>query len=530
MKKIKKLFVAIALCFIMVFIASCNKKSSGIKASDIDMEITTTRDKATVKLTLADNDNVKKEKATFYINCYTVNSDSEDYRTKQDVSFVNSVYTSATVNFTSLAANQEYKFVLYVTFNGKDSKLLEKNASTSDEVSTTISSKEDFENNLTNDLDGEFKLTSDIDFGNEKIGLFTSEAKAFQGKLDGGIYDEAGKLIGCHKISNFQLTSNAFIGLFGYLKGATIKNLIIENVKADYSTRSSASIGGFIGYAVGSYIENVEVNNVSLSIAASSTAEHNTGAVVGLSERSTFKNVYAKDVEINYTSAKIKMNIGGFAGEMIGDALTEGITAKSCGVEGNIKLVSDYTSSGTNKEFINIGGFVGSLSAKGVIDDCYAKAEAIYGVNNQKRTFDLSIGGFVGTNKSNMYIKNSLAIAVINAYAGLLPEDDTTPDYSTEYLASGVAYIGGFIGKANGVFRGIEGSYCKESGMSYITANDLRKETVDDVETDKEVLYAGSFYGYVDSKSEPYIIDSDYITTEVPENLSERLKELLQVK
>lgn len=523
MKRIRRILAAFIAFFCLVFLASCGGSSSGVTAKDVDMDITTTKDKATVKLTLSENDNIKNKKAVLYIICNKVtdtNDESKDeYHSKQSVSFSNSVYTSSTVTFSSLITNQEYNFVLYVTFDGVDTKVTSKKAKTSETVSTTIASKDDFENNLLNDLKGEYTITSDIDLNNESINLFSSEPKAFQGKLDGGIYDSEGKLTGCHTIKNVKLSSASYIGLFGYTKGATIKNLIIEDVTFDVTSRSTASIGALIGYAINSYVENVTIKNFTCNLSASSLAEHNTGGVVGLAERSTFNSVYAENVNINYSSARVKVNVGLFAGAINGEALVNGIVCQSCGAKGSIKLVADYSASGEAKEYIYCGGFVGSVGFNGKIDDCYSVVDLTYSrKDTMARTFDLCLGGFVGTNTNNMNITNSLAIASVAAYAGILPTEGDTHDYSNNYLCSGAAYMGGFIGKANNVFRGISNSYAK-------LAKDIVLEGSAMKESD-QVVFAGDVYGSADDSK--YITDSALITTEVPSTLSEELQSLLK--
>ncbi len=522
MKKIKRIIAAIIGCFSLILLVACSNSSSGLSSSDVDMDITATKDKATIKLTLSENDNIKNGKAVLYITCYTVTDSTDSYHSKQTVSFSNSVYTSSTVTFSSLTANQEYKFTLFVTFGGSDSEVVSKTVTTSDTVSTTVSTADEFKTNLANDLDGEFSLTADIDFSGESISVFSSESKAFQGTLDGGIYDADGNLTGCHKISNFALTSASYIGLFGYLKNATIKNLIIEGVTADYTSRSTASIGCLAGYAVSSYVENVTINNFNLKISASSLAEHYTGGVVGQTDRCTFVDVTADNVTIAYSSARIKNTIGLFAGAINGEALVNSIAASGCGVKGSISLVAEYSSSADSTEYINVGGFAGSIGSNGQIDDCYTVSTITYSrKDTMARTFNLSIGGFVGTNTSNMYITNSLAVTSINAYAGALPTEGDGHDYSASKLASGTAYIGAFIGKATKVFRGIVESYAKESATRVVEA--LEYEDIDGV--NNVYLYNGDFYGsaYDDS----YMSSSSVITTEIPSNLSETLKALL---
>ena len=524
-----------------------DEEDSGITADDVDMQITTiNKSSATIKLTFTENENLVSGAATAYVTSYKIEDGEETSPQRQDVNFSGDIYTSATVSFSSLSENQEYHFVLYVTFNKKNKKIKTITGNTTTEVSKEITSKEDFTTNLVNDTDGEFVLTTDLDFSvdgeKESLSLFSTEAKAFMGTIDGGIYDNDGKLTGCHKISNFQVGSATYSGLFGYLKNATVKNLIIENVKVDFSSKSSSSIGTLAGYAIGSNIENVTVNNVTIDITSSSTAEHNTGGIVGYSKRTSFKNVIGDNIAINYKTAKIKINVGLFAGKITGDALIDDITAQNCGVTGSINLVSDYTASSGDAGAIYLGGFVGSLSSSGSIENCYTEATGTVSTNRQNgRTYDVYIGGFVGANgpeSSMMYIKDSLALIDITVYGGPISTDDAF-DYSTYYsdyyLATNRGYVGGFVGKANGAFRGITNSYVMQIDTPEIYATVERTVGEGDEATTETALYAGEFYGYYTGTAadkDTYLPECDQhvltSTSSAPSTLSEELIDLIE--
>lgn len=548
MKKLKGLITGIILCFGLLILAACGGKSSGITAKDVDMKVTTTSKTATIKLTFTENENLKTGAATCYIMAYKYIDGEETSGQRQDVKFTGDVYTSSTVSYSGLTNDIEYHFVLYVTFNKTSKKILTVSANTSSEVSTTISTVDEFKENLVADTKGEFSLSEDLDFAVEgeaqTLSLFTSEAKAFMGTLDGGIYDDNGNLTGCHKISNFKLGSGTYTGLFGYLKGAKIKNLIIENVSADYSSKSTSNIGALAGYSISSDIENVTINDVKFTISASSSAEHNTGGVVGYSKRSSYTDVVANDVTIDYTSAKIKINVGLFAGKLTGDALKNDTTCKNCGVSGKVILASDYTSSSGDEGYIYGGGFVGSLSSSGIIEDCYTECDTTYSTKRQDgRKYDLYFGGFVGANgpeSTMMHIKNCLAVIDVEVYGGPISTDSEF-DYSTYesgyYLATKYAYLGGFIGKTNGIFRGIFDSYVlwKDNATIYAT---LDRDILDDdqqVISTEEVYFAGEFVGKFtgdSSDKDTYLpsCDSHILTptsSSAPDNFTDTLKDVV---
>ncbi|MCG8540949.1 MAG: peptidase M26, partial [Clostridia bacterium] len=92
-------------------------------------------------------------------------------------------------------------------------------------------------NEIKNNLSAHYRLGNDIDLGNvewEPIGIQTM---AFTGVLDGAGY----------KISNLKIyqPQENYIGLFGYIDSATIKDLKVENV--DIEGRNY--VGALVGYA-----------------------------------------------------------------------------------------------------------------------------------------------------------------------------------------------------------------------------------------------------------------------------------------
>lgn len=86
-----------------------------------------------------------------------------------------------------------------------------------------------------------YKLTANIDLGGvawSPIGSGVG-ASAFQGTLDGD----------GHTISNLSVTSGSLVGLFGYIVGANISNIIFESATVK-STSSSSYAGTLAARAV----------------------------------------------------------------------------------------------------------------------------------------------------------------------------------------------------------------------------------------------------------------------------------------
>lgn len=86
-------------------------------------------------------------------------------------------------------------------------------------------------------------LTVNISLGGENnpwtpIG---TSANAFQGTFDGN----------CHVVSGLYIASGANVGLFGYVNGGTVRNLVVEG-----SITGSSNVAGIVGYLNGGKISN----------------------------------------------------------------------------------------------------------------------------------------------------------------------------------------------------------------------------------------------------------------------------------
>ncbi len=178
----------------------------------------------------------------------------------------------------------------------------------------TIRTEEDLVtfSNIVNGQNGETRkkytketvtLGRDLDLSTTRFNpIGMSGLKVFEGTFDGK----------GHTISNINIDStNNYVGLFGYVKNATIKNVGIESGSINSSKNS---VGGIVGYAIGT---------------------------------TTIENCYNK-ANISGTS-----KVGGIIGSS-----DDTITIENCYNAGNV--------TGTSK----VGGIVGELN-KGKINKCY---------------------------------------------------------------------------------------------------------------------------------------------------------------
>ncbi len=167
-----------------------------------------------------------------------------------------------------------------------------------------------------------FKLTNDIQMTSDNVWtpIGSSATNSFRGVFDGGK----------HEIWGVRPSPAAYMGLFGYTNGATIKNLFVETqIRATqtetmylgvlvgyatsttidncyamgqcagfvYSPKSDIKIytGGFIGYAVSCTVSNSHnyatvnaIDSICSLTAADNSAYTYAGGIAGYSEKSTY--------------------------------------------------------------------------------------------------------------------------------------------------------------------------------------------------------------------------------------------------
>ncbi len=183
-----------------------------------------------------------------------------------------------------------------------------------------------FANKVNEKRDGRFNavLTKDIDLGDEEwtpIGRKSGSIYPFT-----GIFDGNGKTIKGLKVAGDNKTPGQ--GLFGFVDGATVKNLTVKGeVESKFSstTDSSASTGGIIGY--------LSSNGTDFSV----------------------ENC------ISYVNVKGQSQVGGIVGRLPGHR-----------VSGKISRCVNYgTVSGVN----SVGGILGRMEGSAKVTDCYNRGD-----------------------------------------------------------------------------------------------------------------------------------------------------------
>ena len=177
-----------------------------------------------------------------------------------------------------------------------------------------------------------------------------------------------------HTISHLYIkTAQKFVGLFGYIDGATIQDLIFDNAKVENvntTNTKTAYTGILAGYAYGalSHIKGIKTTNNCTVI-----GQEDTGGIVG------WAKINLENCE-NHSSVKGTDNVGGIAGRSI---------------ERNIRCSTNYGTVENNNN--HIGGIIG-YAYETSIEDC-----ANYGKISSTGWYT---GGIAGQTVANCSIQN----------------------------------------------------------------------------------------------------------------------------
>jgi len=221
--------------------------------------------------------------------------------------------------------------------------------------------------------------------GWDPIGNNTNAGAIFQGNFDGN-----GKTVSIYS----NRSSEAFIGLFGYISNAEIKNLGVE---ANRFIRGGQCVGGLVGRADNSIIHNCYV-------VGSITGNSHVGGLVGLNYNSNISNCYTL-CEVSGNRA-----VGGFVGVNFGTVQTcyaaETITSTNGQSGGFVgvnmhTIINCYATGNVSGTGSNIGGFAG-INSSGTISNCYASGDI-------NITLGDYIGGMVGENSNSATLQNCVA-------------------------------------------------------------------------------------------------------------------------
>ncbi len=347
------------------------------------------------------------------------------------------------LEFSNLTADTKYVLKLVITASGSQKTLNTREVTTinngESEDDPILIDSLDLLLGMNKDKKAYYKLTADIDCGGTLSSIFNSSSY-FSGKLDGD----------GHKIYNMTFDSNNYTGLFGYMQGATVKNLVIEDATYNAS-RSETYLGALAGYAKNCTIQNVTVNRVDFSHSGQSTRNSYLGGLVGKAEDSTIENCVVNDLSLKIIRGQLRIYVGGFIG------INENTKITNCHVNGTMDTTIVYTNPSSSEE--NNGG-------------CFY------------------LGGFCGVNDSNLGIHSSYSKVNITV------KEDSVNNSGTKKHKT---YVGGFAG--GNIHDGSKFIDCAAIGEINVKAENMY------------TFYFGGFAGYTDDQNISRFENCIYVPT-----------------
>lgn len=217
----------------------------------------------------------------------------------------------------------------------------------------------EFARNVSNgvDFNGEtIILGSDLDFEGVPFEPIGKDV----GGYFRGLFDGRG-----HTIKNLKMESSSDdVGLFGYTKGMTIKDLVIDSSCSFVGTNSTHDVcmGGFIGRCEGRCIIENCVNKASLNYSTNnSNSNIYMGGIVGIVEGGSDVNGCINRGAVSHYNDSYSSRIGGIVG------MTHGIF--SIYIQ-NSENYGDVTHRGKAEYDLEVNGIVGLPSQYTFITNC----------------------------------------------------------------------------------------------------------------------------------------------------------------
>ncbi len=347
-----------------------------------------------------------------------------------------------------------------------------------------------------------FELANSINFAGSSLSI-GSKARPFAGTLNGNQCS----------ISNVNLNGTAdSIGIFAYVQGATIRNLILSNITLSISRQENTYAGLLVGYAEDVVIENVLVGgSISQTGAGTNSSTFYLGGVLGYGKgQNTSINKVRNMASISYTAKNTALIVysAGIAGYFeASEGENSGIIA--CGNEGNIQ-----------------GTIAGGIVANGVcpILNCYNTGSVSATVATSSDAYAGGIAGrFMNTDLS---ISNTYNVGAVtasstnnkNCYAGgLVGRGACRINYfynggtiTTSKLNASQQTAGWLVGQ--NVSSGIDAYYCyniststtQNSGSGPVSEG---CETLSETELINAVqVYLGSAFSYSSAKKRVVLV------------------------
>lgn len=327
------------------------------------------------------------------------------------------------------------------------------------------------------------KLVNDIDlaYASASSWIPVSKSNAFAGTFDGNGH--------CIKNLYSSFYQGGYVGLFGYVNGATIKNLTVEGV-----IESSCSNQGMIaGQSVGANFYNCVAKG---RINTSGSADY-VGGITGWVTR----NSPSIPVVRSCASYVDIVSTGTFAGGIIGKS-SNSIIMEACANYGNV----------TGK--INVGGLMGYTDPKSDshITNCYVGSCEVRGTGSNVFLTCYEPSGNLSNFEKVFYSKDAKVFASADATE---PEDLATRIAYGDYNTSSA-----FVGFTAEQIAGGEATYCmnNETTVLSVWTQDLNQANSQPELNGDAALHTVYKKGYLHGSNLPFFSNNqDFENTLHPE-------------
>jgi len=208
-----------------------------------------------------------------------------------------------------------------------------------------------------------FQLTADIDLGNV---VWTPIGKNTTNYKFAGVFDGNNKVVSNIYYNAIVTTTNSYVGLFGYIAGATPGSAIVKNITISGSITAANFVGGIVGRADNTAFTNCK--NAAYVKASTNASGTTVGGIVG--------RLGGGSSLINCSNSGTIIGVNDYAGGMAGNAAF-GTTASPtimqyCYNSGSVSGSTKY-----------VGGMAGYGGGGITIDQCFnsGKISALQGAS-----------------------------------------------------------------------------------------------------------------------------------------------------
>lgn len=321
-------------------------------------------------------------------------------------------------------------WIAWVTNNGKTKTTADTQVAYSSYYPASAGFKD-----CTVTLAGDISLTKPAqgvasDFEANWIPIGTYENYYFQGTFDGG----------GHTITGMTISSASFyyIGLFGYLHGATVRNLTMAGSQNIHLTTANAQSSIYNLGSVAGSVENGKIINCHNQCEVSFSVTGGSGYVGGIAGYSKGSVISACSNRAAVTMNGNESYAGGIVGYNIGSSIVScfntgnisataaetsdaSATRKGAAYAGGIgarsgisacNILRCYSTGGitaTSDGFACSGGIAGEIGYM-TIESCFATGTV--SAESEKKEDLAAAGGIIGQNSGNNTIKNCLALTI----------------------------------------------------------------------------------------------------------------------